>query len=142
MSTTGLDDVMDLIGTPDRHRAYQALRGTLHALRDCLTVEEAVQLAAQLPMLVRGFYYEAWDPTGKPLKVRDIQLFFVRIESEFPDDDRPDPEHVARSVFTVLAEHVSAGEIEDVKQLLPRPLKELWPSEAQTAAAAVRRHGR
>jgi uncharacterized protein (DUF2267 family) len=30
----------------------------LHALRDRLTVEEASDLAAQLPMLIRGLYYE------------------------------------------------------------------------------------
>jgi len=63
----------------DPRKAYQALRSTLHTLRDRLTVDEVAQLAAQLPMLVRGFYYEGWDPTGKPLKVRDLESFSQRL---------------------------------------------------------------
>ncbi len=53
-------------GKPEK--TYFALRTVLHALRDRLTVEEAVQLGAQLPMLVRGFYYEGWTLKGKPHK--------------------------------------------------------------------------
>jgi uncharacterized protein (DUF2267 family) len=62
-----LKDLMSQLDWEDRpHKAYLALRTVLHALRDRLTVEEAVQLGAQLPMLVRGFYYEGWTLKGKP----------------------------------------------------------------------------
>lgn len=57
-----LDDLMAELGWQDRHKAYLALRAVLHTLRDRLTVEEAAHLGAQLPMLIRGFYYEGWDP--------------------------------------------------------------------------------
>ena len=57
-----LDEIMDELALQDRHTAYVALRGTLHALRDRLPVQEAVHLGAQLPILVRGFYYEGWRP--------------------------------------------------------------------------------
>ena len=43
---------MEILDCPDRHEAYLALRATLHALRDRLTIEETAQLAAQLPMLI------------------------------------------------------------------------------------------
>lgn len=141
MSATGLDvfdttlhkthswlhDLMQVLGWPDRHKAYLALRATLHALRDRLTVEEVAQLGAQLPMLIRGFYYEGWDPTGKPLRVRHKEQFLARIEQQFQGDDRIDPEQVARAVFTVLAKRVSEGEIEDVKHVLPAEIRDLWP---------------
>jgi len=65
-----LNELTVLLGWPDRHDAYQALRGVLHALRDRLSVDEAAALGAQLPMLVRGCYYEDWHPHGKPLKER------------------------------------------------------------------------
>jgi uncharacterized protein (DUF2267 family) len=72
---------MEVLGWPNRHKAYLALRATLHALRDRLTVEEVAQLGAQLPTLIRGFYYEGWDPTGKPLRVRHKEQFLARLLS-------------------------------------------------------------
>jgi uncharacterized protein (DUF2267 family) len=112
---------------PDKHKAYLALRATLHALRDRLTVEEAAHLGAQLPMLVRGFYYEGWDPTGKPVKERHKEQFLAPIEQQFKGDDSVDPEVVARAVFYLLSHRVTQGEIEDVKHVLPEELRSLWP---------------
>ena len=93
-----LAELMRLLAVNDRQRAYQALRATLHALRDRLTEEEVAQLGAQLPMLVRGFYYEGWDPTDKPLKLRHTEAFLAYIASEFPKDD-VDPEKAARAAI-------------------------------------------
>jgi len=124
-----LNDLMGELGWEDRHKAYQALRVTLHALRDRLTMEEAVQLGAQLPMLVRGFYYEGWNPKGKPLKERHKEEFLAHIHNYFKDDPDVDPERVARAVFKVLTKRTSEGEIKDIKHLLPMELRELWPRE-------------
>jgi uncharacterized protein (DUF2267 family) len=127
-----LKDLMHELGWDDKHKAYLALRATLHALRDRLTVEEVAQLGAQLPMLIRGFYYEGWDPTGKPLRERHEDQFLVRIGREFSDDARRGPyrseSQIARAVFTVLARRVTDGEIEEVKHVLPAELRELWPA--------------
>jgi uncharacterized protein (DUF2267 family) len=122
-----LHDLMQVLGWQDRQRAYLALRTTLHALRDRLTVEEVAQLGAQLPMLVRGFYYEGWDPTGKPLRERHSEQFLARIEQEYRGNGSIDPERVARAVFTVLAQRVTTGEIEDVRHVLPAEVRDLWP---------------
>ncbi|MDB4967194.1 MAG: hypothetical protein JWN44_2883 [Myxococcales bacterium] len=119
-----INELMAELGWQDKHKAYLALKATLHALRDRLTVEEVAQLGAQLPMLSRGFYYEGWRPAGKPLKERHKAEFLAHIDHELR---RGDPELVARAVFTVLARRVSAGEIADVKQTLPSELRELWP---------------
>jgi uncharacterized protein (DUF2267 family) len=102
------------------------LRTALHALRDRLTVEEAVYLGAQLPILIRGVYYEGWKPTGKPVKERHKSEFLDHIAGIFRDDDTVDAEKVMRAVFKVLARHISEGETENVKHLLPKNLKELW----------------
>ena len=122
-----LNELMEALGWHDRHKAYLALRVTLHALRDRLTVEEVAQLGAQLPMLIRGFYYEGWDPTGKPLKERHKEEFLARIAEQFSGDDQADAKQVARAVFSVLSDRVTEGEIEDVKHVLPAELRELWP---------------
>jgi uncharacterized protein (DUF2267 family) len=129
-----LKELMQVQGWENRHRAYSALRATLHALRDRLTVEEVAHLGAQLPMLIRGFYYEGWDPTRKPLKVRHREQFLAYIAQELRGNDPVDPEQIARGVFTVLSNRVTEGEIENVKQLLPSEIRELWPESGGTAA--------
>lgn len=48
--------------------ALAALRSVLHQLRDRLTPQEAIDLAAQLPIIVRGVYYEGWQPLRTPEK--------------------------------------------------------------------------
>jgi uncharacterized protein (DUF2267 family) len=121
-----LNDIATELAWGDRHTAYIALRAALHALRDRLTVEEAVHLGAQLPMLIRGLYYEGWKPSRKPIKWHKPE-FLACIRDGFRGREEPDPEAVARAVFTVLARHVSAGEIKDVKHILPKRLRELWP---------------
>jgi uncharacterized protein (DUF2267 family) len=121
-----LAELMRLLAIDDRRNAYHALRATLHALRDRLTVQEVAHLGAQLPMLVRGFYYEGWDPTAKPLKVRHKDEFLGYVASRLGTDGL-DPEVAARAVFALLAERVTKGEIEDVKHVLPSKLRELWP---------------
>src|ERR1700704_1005838 len=121
-----LKDLMEQTGW-DRHKAYQALRAVLHALRDRLTVEEAAEFGAQLPMLIRGIYYEGWDPTGKPVKERHREQFLARIREHFPADEDVNPKAIADAVFSLLAERISAGEIEDVKHILPVEIRSLWP---------------
>jgi uncharacterized protein (DUF2267 family) len=123
-----LKELMEILGTDDRHRAYIALRITLHALRNRLTVEEVAQLAAQLPMLIRGFYYEGWDPSHKPLKERHRDEFLARIAEEERGGDRLDPEQIARAVFTLLSRRISEGEIADIEHVLPAQIRELWPA--------------
>jgi uncharacterized protein (DUF2267 family) len=122
-----LNDIMEELGWEDQHKAYMALRTTLQALRDRMTVEEAVQLGAQLPMLIRGFYYEGWDPTGKPIKQRHKEAFLAPIKDYFKTDPRVNAEQVARVVFRVLTKRITEGEIKDIKHLLPVELRELWP---------------
>jgi uncharacterized protein (DUF2267 family) len=126
-----LKELMRVQGSDSRHAAYLALRSTLHALRDRVTVEEAAHLGAQLPMLIRGFYYEGWDPTDKPLKIRHKDQFLDHIRQELRGTDPIDPEGTARAVFMVLSNRVSEGEIENVKRMLPSEIRELWPESAR-----------
>lgn len=123
-----LNDLMEELDWQDRpHKAYLALRTVLHALRDRLTVQEAMQLGAQLPMLVRGFYYEGWNLKNKPHKERHKEQFLDHVRDTFRDDVTVNPQQVVRAVFRVLQRHTSPGEIDDVKHVMPKALQELWP---------------
>ena len=125
-----VNDLMGELGWEGKpQKACLALRTALHALRDRLTVEEAVHLGAQLPILIRGIYYEGWKLTGKPVKERHKSDFLDHIAKVFRDDDTVDPEQVMRASLKVLAAHISHGESENVKNLLPKSLQELWPRD-------------
>jgi uncharacterized protein (DUF2267 family) len=82
-----LNEIQLLYGWDSSHRelAYHALRSVLHALRDRLTVNEANDLAAQLPMLIRGLYYEGWSPGSVPIRMTR-EAFLQRIAQEFTYD--------------------------------------------------------
>lgn len=121
-----LNEIADRLNWAERQRAYHALRAVLHALRDRLSVEHAAALAAQLPLLVRGIYYEGWHPAGKPLKERKKEEFLAHIARAFEGDLDIAPARVAQTVFRVLAKHVSPGEIDSVKSTLPDELRDLW----------------
>jgi uncharacterized protein (DUF2267 family) len=120
-----LKEISEALGS-DRHQAYQALRAVLHCLRDRLIIEEAVHLGDQLPMLVRGIYYEAWRPREKPEKIRSREEFLARIATHLAQAPI-EPEDAVRSVFRVLERHVSRGEIRDVIGELPQDIRGLWP---------------
>ena len=123
-----LNDLMQELDWEKKpHKAYLALRTVLQTLRDRLTPEEAVQLGAQLPMLVRGFYYEGWTLKDKPHKERHKEQFLDHVREAFPRDVTVNPQQVVRAVFRVLQRNTSPGEIDDVKHLMPKPLRELWP---------------
>ena len=102
----------------DHERAYKALRTVLQALRDRLTVEESSDFAAQLPMLIRGFYYEGWNPTKTPTAEHKAHEFVQHVAEQFKDDITADPEKITRAVLRVIGKHVSSGEVNDVKQSL------------------------
>lgn len=136
LTNAWLNEVMETLGWEDRHRAYLGLRLTLQALRDSLTVDEAAQLAAQLPMLVRGIYFEGWHPAHKPAKERDREAFLKRVQDGFrqmPTDEPIDAEAVVQAVFGLLSRRLSDGG-RGARQRLPKNLRELWPEPQETAA--------
>jgi uncharacterized protein (DUF2267 family) len=128
-----LNDLMQALNWDDRYKAFITLRAALHALRDRLTVEETAHLGAQLPMLIRGFYYEGWTPSGKPDKVLHKAEFLALIREYFKNDLDADPERIVRTVFDVLAKRVTEGEIADVKSILREEIADLWPETPETS---------
>lgn len=116
------------LGWQDRRKSYLALRAALHALRDCLPLDEAVQLGTQLPTLLRGDYYDGWRPTGRAFRLRTRAAFLERITEGTHHDPAIDPERVARGLLALLAEHLPPAELEDARAVTPEPLRGLWPA--------------
>jgi uncharacterized protein (DUF2267 family) len=118
-----LDEVAGQLGTDDHREAYRVLRAYLHALRDRLTVDEAAQLAAQLPELIRGIYYEGWNPSSTPVQYRDFADFLDRVATEALLDGETTASYAVSAAAGVLRRHVSAGEIDDIRAILPEELR-------------------
>jgi uncharacterized protein (DUF2267 family) len=123
-------ELSKLLDWSDEQRTWRMLRVTLQALRDWLDVNEAAQLGAQLPLLVRGLYYEGWQPARTPVRDNSKEAFLARIEDAFAPDPIDDPDEAVCDVFRLLNNRISAGEISDVRQRLPKHLRELWPERA------------
>jgi uncharacterized protein (DUF2267 family) len=111
----------------DRHQAYVALRAVLHTLRDRLPAGLAVHLGAQLPLLVRGIYYEGWRMPEAPTPIRHRDEFADALVTQLPPSFPVDPLTAARAVFELLWTELDSGEINKVVHALPAPLRSLWP---------------
>lgn len=122
-----LQELNEELGRDDPQQAYRILRAVVMAVRDRLTVEEATDLGAQLPMLVRGFYYEGFNPSKTPTGERNREEFLARVAENLLDQVDGDPEVATRAVFKLLSNHITEGEIEHVRGNLPTDVQALWP---------------
>jgi uncharacterized protein (DUF2267 family) len=130
LTHTWINAVDARLGWDNKPRAYRLLRAVLHAVRDWLNVNEATDLGAQLPTLLRGVYYEGWRPAATPVKERSKAAFLARIERGFRSDPLDETGEAVAAVFDVLADKITAGEIADVRQSLPADVRALWEEAA------------
>ena len=137
LTHTWINELDDRLGWNNKPRSYRLLKAVLHALRDWLQLNEAADLAAQLPTLLRGAYYEQWRPATTPVTHRTKADFLARVEDSFKIDALAQTSQAVMAVFELLSKKISPGEIEDVRHALPEELRNLWP-EPYVAAGAVR----
>jgi len=129
ITNTWLHEITSRLGWADRQKGYRLLRACLHAIRDRLPATEAAQLSAQLPMLMRGMFYEGWRPSAVPVKHRSVEDFLAPLGAAFSADPDFDAEAAFREVVDVMKMHVSAGELADVREAMPEELKGLWADD-------------
>jgi uncharacterized protein (DUF2267 family) len=132
MARTGqwIDRLMEYAAISDPRQAYSILRAVLHVLRDRLTTSEAVDLGAQLPMLVRGIYYDGWNPAARPAKYRHKAEFLQGVAAAYPGLPQSRLEPAVRAVFRVLSGQVTGGEIRQVRNQLPEEVRDLWEQQS------------
>ncbi|GAB2954318.1 DUF2267 domain-containing protein [Micromonospora sp. NPDC003197] len=123
-----LKDIEQAYGWPKERRtqSYAALRTVLHLLRDRLPVQESVEFAAQLPVLVRGIYFEGWDPSVVPIKLNREEFLF-EVRQGFPFDVDGGVENLVRTVLNALRRHITEGEWDDIRANVPKDLITIIP---------------
>ncbi|GGI98958.1 hypothetical protein GCM10011581_40240 [Saccharopolyspora subtropica] len=123
-----LHDVAKEFGTDDRQFVHRVLRAWLHTLRDRLTVEATAHFAAQLPELLRGIYYEGWDPSAVPQRY-DAAEYASRFARD-ANISLQDVHRVAPTVTAVVQSHVSPGHLGKVLDQLPKDMRALLRAQA------------
>jgi uncharacterized protein (DUF2267 family) len=121
-ATLWIKDMMAALGTTDAPRALHALRAGLQALRDRLSVHQAAQLSAQLPLIIRGMFFEGWDPSSTPMKLRHRADILALVRARYAPREDLAAEDIMRSLFRVLDRHVAAGEVGHLMVTLPEDL--------------------
>lgn len=120
-----LDEVMADVG-PDRQVAWHVLGAVLRALRDRIPADLAAHLGAQLPLLVRGSYYDGYRPSHEPSRIRDQDEFLGYVNERLSDTRPVNVRDAVSSVFGVLSAHLPRGQCEKVRDALPADIKALW----------------
>ncbi|MEP0912821.1 DUF2267 domain-containing protein [Leptolyngbya sp. GB1-A1] len=127
-----VSDVAKELNIEDKHKAFQGLRATLHAVRNRMPMGEAAHLGAELPTLLAGFYYEGWKPESTPTKERTKTAFLETLKAhlhQYIQNAEPgfEIEQLARAVFRVMSDRIPAGEMQDITHMMPAEVKELFP---------------
>ncbi len=107
--------------------ALRLLRVTLQQIRDHISHEEVAQLSAQMPLLVRGMFFEGWRPSHTPVKDRGADIFLAAIEERVGNVQEWRGSEDITCVLEMLNARISEGEIADVKANLPKRIRDLWP---------------
>lgn len=121
--------LMNSGGFSDENEAFILLRATLKALRDRIDPHEAMHLAAQLPVLLRGFYIEGFDfsSMSKPKnQSKDVEGFLAEVKNHLQGYDYLNLEQTVPEVMNVIFDFISEGEVEHVLTHLPKEVQEFF----------------
>jgi uncharacterized protein (DUF2267 family) len=129
-----LDEINAEIG-PDRHLAWHVLGAVLRSIRDEMLVEQSAHFAAQLPLLIRGAYFDQYRPATQPAAARSHDDFIARIQHEM-DGARPvNVQQAAIAVMRTLNRHITEGQVKKVRDALPKGVRAMWPEPEHKSPA-------
>ena len=138
LTNTWLGEIMERLG-PDRQLAWHVLGAVLRTVRDRLPLGLAAHLGAQLPLLVRGTYYDQWQPNQDPQKWRSEEEFLSLVSEKLRNVRPVSPVEAARAVFMVLNHHIEPAQAGHVRDALPEEVRRIWPltnADVEGASAA------
>ena len=116
----------------NRDKAGSILTAILHALRDIIPPAESLQLIAQLPMFLKAVYVNGWTLKKEKPKIRRMPEFIELVRkhdgpaaiNDFEYSDEV-AERYIDVTFIYLRKYVSLGEMEDIRNSLPKDLKSM-----------------
>lgn len=124
-----LNDISAMLGV-NRTRAWVTLGVVLRALRDRLPPVLAANLAAELPLLVRGAYYANYRPELQPTDWRTADEFLDEVDFHLVGPSSA--LDAVDAVFDVLSTRLPEGICTKARQALPPDIRRLWTGEPPT----------
>ena len=123
----------------NHEQAGRILRSVLGALHNRLTPEESLQLISQLPIGIKGLYVDGWTPNKYHSKIKSMDEF---VEEVIKEDDfsayrdfatLADAMKAIEAVIKTIADYVSAGELQDVIEILPKDIQSYFLEWSHTS---------
>lgn len=118
-----IEGELDWIGR--KNQAYLALRSVLHALRDRLPVTDSVHFSAQLPLLLKGVYFDGWNPEIVPVKF-NRQEFLNYIGNQFKFDVEGGTQRIVKVVLDKVFASIEPTEVAKIINELPSDITSLF----------------
>lgn len=115
----------------ERNKAARITRAVLHALRDRLPPDDAIQFAQGLPMALKGVFVDQYDISKTPVILRGRNKFIDyviskdRFNADYDFPDRQSVEEAIRAVFFVLENNMDYGQVDQIKHLLNKEIQHI-----------------
>jgi uncharacterized protein (DUF2267 family) len=109
----------------ERHTAWKALGVVLRTLRDRVPVELAAHLSAELPLLIRGAFYDQYQPAQQPTPIRSLDEFQAIIAARL-DGALIESDIALEAVIATLTAHVPQGMLSKLVGALPAEFQTFW----------------
>jgi uncharacterized protein (DUF2267 family) len=135
-TNTWLSEIMQQLGV-ERHVAWHVLGTVLRVVRDRVPIGLTAHLGAQLPLIVRGTYYDQWQPGQEPKKWRTVEEFLELVMLGLRDTEPVGPAEAAEAVFQVLNHYVDPNQVAKVKESLPSEVRDIWPDSGPPIHSAA-----
>lgn len=122
-----INEVAEELGV-SRNSAARITKAVLHAVRDKMPPDDAIEFAQGLPMALKAVYIEQYDISSAPVPIRHPHDFldYIFYKDEFTaSNDFPEPDSVERSlyaVFKVLRKYMDAGQIDQLRSVLGKQI--------------------
>lgn len=135
-----LNEIVAEIG-PDRQVAWHVLGAVLRTIRNRIPLDLAAHLGAELPLIVRGAYYDQFRPSEAPDRSRTLDEFLQDINEDLQGIRPVGPRDAAHAVFRVLSRHIDAGQVEKIRQAMPEGIRQSWDTAVQESQEQPMRSG-
>ena len=123
-----VNDLAGRTGWVSERGVLHLLRHVLVLIRDHLPPDEMAQLSAQLPLILRGMYFEGWRPAAKPVRMRHAADVIAAVDADVGGMEEYRGQADIVAVFELLNARISRGEVEDLRACLPQGFRDLWPA--------------